>query len=232
MTGRRPSVTMTRWRRRARRLVAGGLPDTAGQPTEVQLHMTLDQLRGLPGAADAERSWAAARAAGDGAPGWVYSRAAAAGYACDARLIPVVTGHLDPAVLDAATDRYLAGMPVLAGFRRPDCRCGGCTCPPGAAAPPLSPRTRRRLQDTLLAYAADILSGPAGLAAFLRAGLLSAGFPASVSLPLDTGTPTATIPPHLRRLVIKRDRHCAFPGCQQRPAACQVHHLIPRARAA
>jgi hypothetical protein len=160
-----------------------------------------------------------------------------------------VTGHLDPSVLDAMTNRWLAG------FRRPDCQCGGCTCPPAPGAPPgpgapagpgaqagpgarsgpggpppLSPRTRRRLQNTLLAYAADILSGPAGLAAFLRTGLLAADFPASVSLPLDTGTPTPTIPPHLRRLVIRRDRHCAFPGCRQKPAACQVHHLIPRSR--
>jgi hypothetical protein len=214
-----------------RRLIGGGLPDTAGQPTQVQLHMTLDQLRGLPGAADAERSFAAARAAGDGTPGWVYSRAAAAGYACDAHLIPVVTGHLDPAALDAATDRYLAG------FRRPDCPCGPCACPPRpgagdrAAGPaPLSPPTRRRLQDTLLACAADILSGPAGLAAFLRTSLLAGDYPASVSLPLDTGTPTPTVPPHLRRLVILRDRHCAAPGCRQRPAACQVHHITPRSQ--
>ena len=26
-----------------------------------------------------------------------------------------------------------------------------------------------------------------------------------------------------------RDRHCAFPGCHQPPAACHVHHLRPRA---
>jgi Domain of unknown function (DUF222) len=235
-----------------RRLISGGLPDTAGQPTQVQLHVTLDQLRDLPGAAAAERSWASARAAADGTPGWVHSRAAAEAYACDARLIPVVTGHVDPDVLGAMTDRYLAG------FRRPDCQCGGCTCPPGpgpadpglaagpggpavpggvagagarpCGPPPLSPRTRRRLQNTLLAYAADILSGPAGLAAFLRTGLLASDFPATASLPLDTGTPTATIPPHLRRLVILRDRHCAFPGCRQKPAACQAHHLIPRAK--
>jgi hypothetical protein len=248
-----------------RRLISGGLPDTAGQPTQVQLHVTLDQLRDLPGAAAAERSWASARAAADGTPGWVHSRAAAEAYACDAQLVPVVTGHLDPGVLDAATDRYLAG------FRRPDCPCGGCTCPPGPGSPadpgassgpgglagpgsmagpgglsgsggpsgpgarpcgppPLSPRTRRRLANTLLAYAADILSGPAGLAAFLRTGLLANDFPATASLPLDTGTPTAAVPPHLRRLVILRDRHCAFPGCHQKPAACQAHHLIPRAK--
>jgi hypothetical protein len=214
-----------------RRLIAGGLPDTAGQRTQVQLHVTLDQFRDLPGAAAAERSWASARAAGDGTPGWVYDRTAAEAYACDARLVPVVTGHLDPSVLDAMTDRWVAG------FRRPDCRCGGYTCPAGPGGPvgpggppALSPRARRRLQDTLLAYAADILSGPAGLAAFLRTGLLAADFPASASLPLDTGTSTPTVPPHLRRAGIVRDRHCAFPGCRQKPAACQVHHLVPRSK--
>ena len=36
---------------------AGCLPDRAGQPTQVQLHLTLDQLRDLPGAADAEAAW-------------------------------------------------------------------------------------------------------------------------------------------------------------------------------
>jgi uncharacterized protein DUF222 len=199
-----------------RRLISGGLPDTAGQPTQVQLHVTLDQLRDLPGAAEAERSWAAARAAADGTPGWVRSRAAAEAYACDAQLIPVVTGHLDPAALDAAFPVGLAGSQQL----------GGRPCGP----PPLSPRTRRRLASTILAYAADILSGPAGLAAFLRTGLLANDFPATASLPLDTGTPTATVPPHLRRLVILRDRHCAFPGCRQKPAHCQAHHLTPRSK--
>jgi hypothetical protein len=215
-----------------RRLVAGGLPDTAGQPTQVQLHVTLDQLRDLPGAAAAERSWAAARAAGDGTSGWVHDRAAAAGYACDAQLVPVVTGHLDPSLMDAMTGRWLAGLP------RPDGPPAGRTCPsrPGAPAglagpPGLAPQAAGRLQDALLAYAADVLSGPAGLAAFLRTGLLTGSFPAAAtaSLPLDTGTPTATIPPHLRRLVIRRDRHCAFPGCDQKPVSCQAHHIIPRA---
>jgi hypothetical protein len=90
----------------------------------------------------------------------------------------------------------------------------------------------RRVQNTLLARAAGILSGPAGLAAFLRTGLLAAQFPAaaSASLPLDTGTSTAAVPPHLRRAVILRDRHCAFPGCTQPPAAGQARHLTPRAQ--
>ncbi len=80
----------------------------------------------------------------------------------------------------------------------------------------------------MLRYAADVLSGPAGLAAFLRTRLLAAECPA-VSLPLDTGTATDQVPAHLRRAVIARDRHCAFPGCDQPPAACHVHHLRPRA---
>ncbi len=45
-----------------RRLIgAGCLPDRAGQPTHIQLHLTLDQLRDLPGAADAEAAWLAAQ---------------------------------------------------------------------------------------------------------------------------------------------------------------------------
>jgi hypothetical protein len=45
-----------------RRLIgAGCLPDRAGQPTQVQLHLTLDQLRDLPGAADAEAAWRASQ---------------------------------------------------------------------------------------------------------------------------------------------------------------------------
>jgi hypothetical protein len=126
------------------------------------------------------------------------------------------------------TAAYLAG-------RRPGCTCGRCTCAPGpvpdqAVAPPLPPKTLRRLQDTLLRYAADVLSGPAGLAAFLRTGLLAAEFPPAVSLPLDVGNATPTVPAHLRRAVIARDRHCAHPGCLQRPAACQVHHITPRSQ--
>jgi hypothetical protein len=84
-----------------------------------------------------------------------------------------------------------------------------------------------RVRRLLLRHAAEVLSGPAGLAAFLRTGLLD-GTAASISLPLDVGKATEQIPAHLRRAVIARDRRCAFPGCRQRPAACQVHHIRPR----
>ena len=86
---------------------------------------------------------------------------------------------------------------------------------------------RKRMADIVLRFAADALSGPGGLASFLRTSLLP-GTMARVSLPLDVGTASSTIPPWLRRAVIDRDRHCAFPGCSQSPAACHVHHIVPR----
>jgi hypothetical protein len=46
-----------------RRLIATGmLPGRAAQPTQIILHMTLSQLRDLPGASAVEAAWAAARA--------------------------------------------------------------------------------------------------------------------------------------------------------------------------
>ena len=188
-----------------RRLVgAGGLPDRAGQPTQIQLHLTLDQLRDLDGAADAEAAWAArpgrpsgphgpagyaggprarpraaragrARASRGGClargaappgrtggrrgqPGWLTGRAAQA-YACDAAITPIVPGTVDQAALAA-----------LAAGPRPGPRRGPRSRRPGRAA---------RLQDTLLRYAADVLSGPAGLAAFLRTGLPAPSSPPS-----------------------------------------------------
>ena len=85
------------------------------------------------------------------------------------------------------------------------------------------------MRRVVLRHAADLLSGPAGLAAFLRTGLLD-GAAGSISLPLDVGRATKTIPDHLRRAVIARDRCCRFPGCRQRPAACQAHHIRPRSQ--
>ncbi len=44
-----------------RRLIGGGLPERAGQPTQIQLHMTLEQLLGLDGAGEATADWAGVR---------------------------------------------------------------------------------------------------------------------------------------------------------------------------
>ena len=111
-------------------------------------------------------------------------------------------------------------------------RAGRRSSPPAPAHP--APGTAdtaalARLHQTLLRHAADLLSGPGGLAAFLRTRLTGEQVP-SASLPLDTGTPTSLITGALRRAVITRDRHCAFPGCYIPPNACQVHHIKERAK--
>ena len=99
----------------------------------------------------------------------------------------------------------------------------------GGAVPELTAQTRERLQHTLLSWSIDLLSGPAGFPAYLRRHLLPARF-TSLSQPLDLGRTTRIIPSHLRKAVIQRDKKCRFPGCEQPPSVCQVHHLIPWAQ--
>jgi hypothetical protein len=113
------------------------------------------------------------------------------------------------------------------------CTCGGCTCP---ARVPLSPATVARVRQTMLRLAADVMSGPTGLAAALRHAEFNGGpagsrsLPLSIPIPLDTGQATATIPANLVRAVVTRHRHCAFPGCRRPAKACHIHHLTPRSR--
>ncbi len=89
----------------------------------------------------------------------------------------------------------------------------------------ISPATRQRLRDTLLQMSINLLSGPGGLAACLRATTLGQPY-TSLSQPLDIGRSTRTVPAYLRKAVIQRDQHCQFPGCHQPPARCDAHHLI------
>ncbi len=245
-----------------RRLIAAGMvPARAGQPTHIQLHMTLSQLRDLPGAAEAEAEWAAARA---DEPGWLTGPEAEAA-ACDATIIPIVSGHPDPAALDRLTGAFLAthtsahspeaAVPESAvpqgavpdravsqgavpdsawphgggqhggGPRAADAEVAGLGVPGEQRL--LPPASRRRLRRALLGLAAEVLSGPGGLAGWLRTGLVVPGA-ASPSLPLDVGTATDLIPAQLRRAAMTRHRHCSFPGCQQPASVCQLHHLVPR----
>jgi Domain of unknown function (DUF222) len=217
-----------------RRLIGSRmLPDRGGQPTQAQVHITLSQLRGLPGASEAEAAWRATAAARE--HGWLTGPEADAA-ACDATLAPIVTGHVDQAALDRFVDMFLTSHGLTSGHdRRPcGCRCGGCTCP---ARTPLSAQTLARLRGSLLAMAADVLSGPGGLASWLRQSQLACGpgatasLPLDVPVPLDTGQAEPTIPAHLRRAVTARHPHCAFPGCDQPASMCQIHHLLPRSEA-
>lgn len=43
--------------------------------------------------------------------------------------------------------------------------------------------------------------------------------------PLDVGRATRTIPPAIRRALVARDRHCAFPGCTRPPRWADAHHI-------
>jgi hypothetical protein len=47
------------------------------------------------------------------------------------------------------------------------------------------------------------------------------------SEPLDLGRKTRVVPPHFRRAVIVRDRHCQHSGCQRPAKWCDIHHKKP-----
>ena len=103
-----------------RRLIAAGmLPGRAGQPTHAQVHITLAQLRSLPGASDAEAAW---RAAAAREHGWLTAPEADAA-ACDATIAPVVTGHVDAAALDRMAEVFLASHGMTGGQDARHCSC-------------------------------------------------------------------------------------------------------------
>ena len=95
-----------------RRLVASGLlPERAGQPVKVWAHVSLAELRALDDGSVLQDQWigemtvrwaarrAAASETGSDGAAWLDGRSAGA-VACDATIIPVVTGQIDPAALD------------------------------------------------------------------------------------------------------------------------------------
>ena len=199
---------------------SGMLPGHDSQPAQLTVHVDLADLRGQPAASGLEAGWSTARAAAAGLPGSVYLTGPDAdAAACDAALTPVVSGHIDGNVLDQLTGVFLDTISHRNG---PYSSADG-------QFPELSELTRERLQNALLSWSIDLLSGPAGFPAYLRRHLLPARF-TSLSQPLDLGRTTRVVPPHLRKAVIQRDRKCRFPGCEQPPQVCQVHHLIPWAQ--
>ncbi len=198
------------------------LPESAGQATMAQVLISFADLRSQPGASTAEREWIASRT---GQPGWLTGAAAEAA-ACDALIAPMVAGSVDWQAIDAMTEVLLTAHGLDHGREPCGCTCGRCTCAPHA---PQTDEQKAQLRRTLLSLAADAMSWPDGLASYLRSRTL--GFPYSGKpLPLDVGK-VKGIPDHLRRAVILRDRHCAWPGgCDKPPAGCHVHHVVFRSR--
>ncbi len=186
---------------------------------------------------------AASQTGSDGAA-WLDGKAARA-MSCDATVIPVVTSQVDPGALDELVSLCLqyaghgphcgAGHeasppqnPEDGGLQDRDPRSegaaggAGATCPPGARLP--TAEALEMLRHAIIGKAVDLVSGPGGLASFLRTQLLDARL-AGPSLPLDVGH-SAEIPAAIRRAVILRDQHCRWAGgCDQLASACEVHHV-------
>jgi len=231
---------------RMRRLLASGLlPKRAGAPVKALTHihftelLAMDKDSVLPDSwiADYRARWAAHRAASAGPSdggAWLTGDAARV-VACDAMIVPVVTGDLDPdAVEDLISlcvqyDQARHGCPDPAAPEQAAPQDG----PPeadgaGIAAGGGTAETLGRLEQQILARVIQIVSGPGGLASFLRRNLLGKPL-AGPSLPLDVGQ-TDDIPVHLRRLVALRDQGCQHPGgCDQPASRCEPHHVVHRA---
>ncbi len=129
------------------RLVASGLlPERAGQPVKVWAHVSLAELRALDDGSVLAQEWigemavrwaarraAASQSGGDGAA-WLDGKPARA-VSCDASIIPVVTGGIDPGVLDD-----LVGLCLTYAGHGPHCAAGPAGDRPGPARP--RPQTR------------------------------------------------------------------------------------------
>jgi hypothetical protein len=93
-----------------------------------------------------------------------------------------------------------------------------------AGSASFSPGAWQSHRFAIARLAVDFVSGPGGLASALRTGLLEPPY-STPSLPLDIGF-SNSIPGQIRRAVMLRDKHCAWPGGCDRPAsASDVHHI-------
>ena len=216
-----------------RRLVAGGLlPERAGQPAKVWAHISLADLLMMEGSSalqeqwisQARAGWAAARAGasagGSDGAAWLDGDAARA-FACDASVTPVVIGEVNYPVLDDLV-RLCAELARLTGAEANG--HAGVQDEAPAGPPVAGLRVREALEQQIIGKAVDLVSGPGGLASFLRRQQLGARL-GGPSLPLDIGY-SDDIPAGIRNAVKLRDKHCRWAGgCNQPASACQVHHV-------
>ncbi len=213
------------------RLIAAGLlPERAGQPVKAWAHISLADLLMLDGSsalleewtARVRAQWAAHRAGasfgGSDGAAWLDGDAARAA-ACDASVTPVVTGEVHYAVMEDLV-RLCAELASLRHHGAADGDQAATGQTPGSD----TARAWEALEQAIIGKAVDLLSGPSGLASFLRRQQLGARL-GGPSLPLDIGY-SETIPASIRNAVILRDNHCQWAGrCNQPAAACQVHHV-------
>jgi hypothetical protein len=222
-----------------RRLAAAGmLPERAGNPVKVWVHIPMAELLDMDGStvlvkqwvAQMRAAWAAHRAEaseGGGTIGAWLDGDAAKTVACDAAMAPVVTGEINPGSLEdlvrlcVQLDKLRHGRPDTDGTE--DTNDAG-----GAGAPADTSRAWEAIEQAIIGKAVDLLSGPGGLASFLRRRQLGARL-GGPSLPLDIGF-AETVPAGIRNAVILRDKRCRWAGgCNQPAAACEVHHVRHKA---
>jgi hypothetical protein len=198
---------------------------------------------------------AAASAGGSDGAAWLDGAAAAA-VSCDALLTPVVTGEVDPAALDGLV-RLCVELDRLNRLDRdPDANPGGADpggadlggadpadpdpggADPGDADPegahrasafrPGSPG-REALELAIIGKAVDLLSGPGGLASFLRRQQLGArgldGPPSPCGTSTAGGPAGAPSPPPPARSTTSGTRPTAAPPASK-TASCSVFTII------
>jgi hypothetical protein len=152
--------------------------------------------------------------------------AAAVAFTCDASVTPVVTGEVNPAALEDLI-RLCAELDKRRGGNRDNRECAGDDHDSSDGAGTPGTLGEDALAQAIIGKAVELLSGPGGLASFLRRRQLGARL-GGPSLPLDVGV-SRDIPAAIRRAVILRDQHCRFPGgCDQPASGCEVHHLRHR----
>jgi hypothetical protein len=235
------------------RLVTAGLvPDRAGQPSKVIAHISLHDLIEMDDSALASMwaarlrdRWAGCRAAASIAPAdggvWLDGEDARS-FACDASVTPMVFGDVDPSGLDDlvrlcveyaghgpgchhCADPEPAAPPDGPAGPEPTASATAGAAPRASAGPfPPTDQGRDALAMAIIGKAVRLVSGPGGLASFLRRRQFD-GKLAGPSLPLDVGA-SRDIPAGIRAAVIARDQHCQWPGgCNQPASASQVHHV-------
>jgi hypothetical protein len=226
-----------------RLVTAGLLPERAGQPVKVWAHISLADLMVLEGSSALLEEWTArvraqwaghrAQASAGGSDGgaWLDGDAAAA-MACDAAMAPIVTGDVNPGALDDLVRlcvqldrlRHHSGHEGTGQDGTGAGSSGQARTAPG----PDTARAWEALERAIIGKTVDLLSGPGGLASFLRRRQLGARL-AGPSLPLDIGY-SETIPAGIRNAVTLRDKHCRWAGkCNQPASACEVHHVKHKA---
>jgi hypothetical protein len=206
-----------------KRLLASDLlPKRAGQPVKALVHIYFAELREMDADGVLQDQWitgyrarwaghraAAAVRPGDGGA-WLDGDAARQ-VACDAMIVPVVTGDIDPAAVEQLIE-------LCVQYHRVRTQAPAAEDAAGTAAGPAagtSGQVLDMLEHQILGQVLRVVSGPGGAASFLRRHLLGKGLNGP-SLPLDVGR-TDDIPAHLRRLAALRDRRASSPAAATSP---------------